>query len=71
MKDATKTALRKAVGRGKFTVKDMAAASEVTTVTARKYVTALVEAGKVEHIGKTETGQRGRPADLYKVTSGK
>lgn len=71
MNDVTKTALRKAVGRGKFTVADLAEAFEVTAPTARKHITRLAEAGKVEHVGKTETGKRGRPADQYKVASGK
>lgn len=69
--DLTKTDVRKAVGRKAFTVRDLAEALEVTAPTARKHVTRLVEAEKVEHIGKTETGQRGRPADLFRVRAGK
>lgn len=74
----TKTAIRKAVGRGAFVVADAAAAFEVTAPTARKRLAALVEAGVIEVLPETRkntaedgTVLRGRPATQYKVASGK
>jgi response regulator of citrate/malate metabolism len=73
----TKTALRKAVGRGRFTVADLAEAQGTARVTARQKLAKLEAEGLVERVGTrkvtTESGEfgRGRPATIYKVASGK
>jgi predicted ArsR family transcriptional regulator len=73
----TKTALRKTVGRGKFTAGDLATAQGTARVTARQKLARLEDAGLVERVGiqkvLTEDGEfgRGRPATLYRVTKGK
>lgn len=67
----SKTAIRKAVGRKPFTAPELAAALEVTSVTARKHIDRLVEDEKLSIEGKRHTGNRGRPATEYKVVAGK
>lgn len=67
----SKTALRKSVGRGRFTVADYAEAHGTTRRTALNHLRNAAEQGVVEVVGQTETGERGRPARLYKVAAGK
>lgn len=73
----TKTALRKAVGRGKFTSVDFAAAAEVSKPVARRRLNALVEAGVLVRLDETAKvtnkagDQRGRPRQVFRVASGK
>lgn len=67
----SKTALRKTVGKGQFTVADYAEQHGVTRRTALNHLNAAVNDGKVSIVGKVETGKRGRPAHKYKVVSGK
>jgi predicted ArsR family transcriptional regulator len=64
----SKTKVRKAVGRKPFAATELAAALDVTPVTARKHVEALVAEGKLSEAGIRKTGKRGRPAKLYKVS---
>lgn len=74
----SKTAIRKSVGRGKFTVGAFAEGTEVSTPTARRRLAELVSEGIVERLDDTEKvldedgePQRGRPRHLYKVAKGK
>lgn len=76
--EATKTEVRKVLGRGKFATSEFSAAAGVTAPTARKRISALVEAGVIEALPETRknldaegNALRGRPAALYKVASGK
>jgi predicted transcriptional regulator len=74
---ATKTALRKSVGKGKFTSVEFAEAAEVTRPTARKQLAKLVDQGIIVKLDETSKvtnvkgDQRGRPRHTYKVASGK
>jgi predicted ArsR family transcriptional regulator len=75
---ASKTEVRKVLGRGKFATAEFAAAAGVTAPTARKRITALVEAGVIEALPETRknldaegNALRGRPAALFRVGSGK
>lgn len=76
---STKTEVRKAVGRGKFTVSDLAEAREVTVKSARANVARLLSEGAIERLDETqknidpESGKalRGRPAHLFRVVKGK
>lgn len=67
----SKTAVRKVLGRGKFTVAAAATAYEVSAPTARKRVQALLDAGVIEQVENAQTGLRGRPAAQFRVLSGK
>lgn len=73
----TKTALRKAVGRGKFTSVNFAQSAEVSGPVARRRLARLVEDGtlvrldEVAKVTNKEGDQRGRPRFVYKVASGK
>lgn len=71
MATPSKTALRKTVGRGKFTVNDYAERTGVTRRTALNHLQAAAEAEAVEVVGQTSTGKRGRPARVYKVAAGR
>jgi predicted ArsR family transcriptional regulator len=73
-----KTELRKAVGRGKFTSVDLAAAADISRPVARRRLAALAEAGIVERLDEVakvtdEQGeaQRGRPRQVFRVAKGK
>ncbi len=46
-------------------VKEIAAQFGVSSATAKKYVTDLTSKGKVNKSGVQNTGERGRPADLF------
>lgn len=77
-RDYSRTAIRKAVGQGKFVAQDFANAYGLTGVGARLRLTALVEAGDVEMLDEKrlnldEEGNtmRGRPAFVYRVAKGK
>lgn len=74
----TKTAIRKSLGRGKFTSVDFAEAAEVSRPAARRRLRNLVESGVLVALDETvkvtdEDGkaQRGRPRTAYKVAKGK
>jgi len=73
----TKTALRKAVGRGKFTAADFAAAADISAPAARRRLRNLTEAGVIERTEDVEKvtnkagDQRGRPRHTFKVAKGK
>jgi predicted ArsR family transcriptional regulator len=73
-----KTALRKTVGRGKFTALTLSEAEGISARAARKRLAALVEQGIVERLPETEkvtddegAPQRGRPRAVYRVATGK
>lgn len=74
----TKTAIRKTIGRRKFTSVEFAEAAEVSRPIARRRLRKLVEDGVVEDLGETakvlnENGepQRGRPRRVFRVAAGK
>jgi predicted ArsR family transcriptional regulator len=74
----TKTQVRKALGRGRFTSVEVAEALGVQRATARLTLRKLVEAGLVEALPDTQKvldadgePQRGRPRQVYKVVQGK
>lgn len=74
---SVKTEIRKSVGRGKFTAGALAEAKGVTVRTARANLRALEAEGIVEVVGTEKvtddegTALRGRPRNLFRVTSGK
>jgi len=73
----TKTELRKAVGRGKFTSDVFAEAAEISRPAARARLRRLEAEGVIERLPDTEKvtnrvgDQRGRPRHTFKVASGK
>lgn len=74
----TKTAIRKAVGRGKFTSIDFAEAADVSRPVARRRLNGLVESGVITLLDETEkvtdedgNALRGKPRNVYKVAAGK
>lgn len=74
----SKTQVRKAVGRGKFSAADLASAIDVSAASARRTLRALVSEGVVEPqedtekiVGEDGEPHRGRPRHLFKVASGK
>lgn len=77
MTNITKTELRKAVGRGKFTVADLAEARGVKPRTAGITARDLLGDGVIEKVGTekvlTEDGEpsRGRPRNVFRVAKGK
>jgi len=75
---ATKTELRKTVGRGKFTSVEAAEAFGVSRATARAKLRALAADGLIEPLDETRKvldaegeAQRGRPRQVFRVTKGK
>ena len=70
----TKTAIRRAVGRGKFTNAEFAQAAEVSGAVARRRLASLVADGIVTELDETQpvtdaAGEpsRGRPRKLFRV----
>lgn len=75
---ASKTELRKTVGRGKFTSVEFAEALEVSRATARIKLRKLAEEGVIEVLPETQKvldaegePQRGRPRHVFRVAKGK
>jgi predicted ArsR family transcriptional regulator len=69
----TKTAIRKQLGRGKFTSADFAQAADVSKPVARRRLAQLVAAGVLVNLDETakvtnvKGDQRGRPRKVYRV----
>lgn len=68
--ELTKTAIRKQIGRGKFTLNDFIEEFDVSRSTARRTVNVLLEQGDLEQTGVVRTGNRGRPSHAFRVTTG-
>lgn len=73
----TKTAIRRTVGRGKFTSLEFAEAADVSRPAARRRLAKLVAEGVIVKLDETAKvtnvvgDQRGRPRQVFRVASGK